>query len=98
MSSASRVMKGYLPIALALRILVTSVAPSAILTIMVATMTLASSDLKVIVISYFFFGPRVPEQFSIKLQMEKRNGAVNCLSRFEIEPTLSNIDSEILAI
>ena len=61
-------------------------------------MTLASSDLKVIVISYFFFGPRVPEKISIKLQMEKRNGAVDRLSRFEMEHTLSNIDSEILAI
>lgn len=63
MSSASRVMKGYLPIALALRILVTSVAPSAILTIIVATITFASSDLNVTVTSYFFFGPREPKIF-----------------------------------
>jgi hypothetical protein len=39
---------------------VTSVAPSAILTIIVATMTFASSDLNVTVTSYFFFGPREP--------------------------------------
>lgn len=97
MSSASSVMNGYLPIALTLRILVTSVAPSASLTTMVATITFASSDLKVTVTSYFFFGPRVPKS-GIKLQKAKEKRRREGAWQFEMGPTLSDIDREVLAI
>ena len=60
MSEASSVMKGYLPIALHLTTFVTSVAPSANLTTRVAMITLASSEQKVTVTSFFAFGPKVP--------------------------------------
>ena len=60
----SKVMKGYFPIALTLNTLVTSVAPSASFTIIVAIITLASSDINVTVTSFFCLGPRVPKSIA----------------------------------
>ena len=64
------VRKGYFPMALSLRIFVPSSAPENLKTT-VATITFASSGVKVKVSSYFWRGPKAPRESSVNKLLNK---------------------------
>ena len=58
---ASKVIYGNFPMALTFNTLVNSLAPSVSLITIVATITFASSEKKLITMSFFYFGAKIPK-------------------------------------